>query len=107
MIGQNVVSLKTYLLVWAALLFLLLVSVGSAYVSLGPFNVVINFLIAVGKALLVLSFFMHLKYAGPLTKVFAAAGFFWLLLLFGLTMSDYSARSQSISFEKMIHLYQE
>ncbi|QBQ56530.1 oxidase [Nitrosococcus wardiae] len=107
MTDQSIISLKTYLFVWIALLLLLLATLGSAYIFLGSFNIVLNFLIAVGKALLVLAFFMHLKYISYLTRIFAAAGFFWLVILFGLTMSDYSTRSQLIPSEEMAHLYPE
>lgn len=96
MSGQHVVSLKTYLLVWLALLILLLITWGSAYLSLGPFNFVINILVAIGKAFLVLVFFMHVKYARPPTRIFVAAGFFWLFILFGLTLSDYATRADRV-----------
>lgn len=35
---------------------------------------------------------MHLKYSSRLTWVFAGAGFFWLFILFGFTLSDYISR---------------
>jgi cytochrome c oxidase subunit 4 len=44
--------------------------------------------IAVVKALLVILYFMHVRYSDKLTWVFAAAGFFWLLILIGGTMDD-------------------
>tara|TARA_B100000700_G_C14697545_1_gene692911 strand:- start:499 stop:654 length:156 start_codon:yes stop_codon:yes gene_type:complete len=34
-------------------------------------------------------YFIHVKYSSKLTWVFSGAGFFWLLILSGLTMSDY------------------
>jgi cytochrome c oxidase subunit IV len=105
MTEPHVIPVKTYLLVWIALLALLLISWGSAYLSLGFFNVVINFLLSAGKAFLVLIFFMHLKYGGTLTRIFAAAGFFWLLLLFGLTMSDYITRRDLVLESEFIHSY--
>jgi cytochrome c oxidase subunit 4 len=93
------------LLAWIVLQLLLLAALGSAYIPLGPFNAWLNFLIAVITALLVLSFFMHLKYARPLTKIFAAAGFFWLLLLIGLSMSDYATRDERPFIRDFDHLY--
>lgn len=106
MSGQRIISVRTYLLVWISLLVLLLAAIGSSYVPMGAFNIVISFLIAVGKAFLVLIFFMHLKHSSYLTRIFAAAGFFWLLLLFGLTMSDYSTRLKPLSSEEITYLYQ-
>ena len=44
------------------------------------------------KAALVILFFMHVRWSTRLTWVVAASGFFWLLILFGLTMQDYLTR---------------
>jgi cytochrome c oxidase subunit 4 len=38
-------------------------------------------------------FFMHVRWASKLARLFVAAGFFWLLLLFVLVMMDYYNRS--------------
>jgi cytochrome c oxidase subunit 4 len=106
MIGQRIVSPKTYLLAWIAVEVLLLVSLGIAYLPLGPFNALLNYLIAVATALLVMSFFMHLKYASYLTKILAAAGFFWLFILIGISMADYVTRHGLIGFPRDFnHLY--
>jgi cytochrome c oxidase subunit 4 len=48
--------------------------------------------IACTKALLVVLYFMHVRWSTRLTWVVAASGFFWLLILFGLTMADYVSR---------------
>jgi len=48
--------------------------------------------IAVAKATLVVLYFMHVRYSTRLIPVVVAAGVFWLLLLFGLTMGDYVSR---------------
>ncbi|MBS11537.1 MAG: hypothetical protein CME19_08040 [Gemmatimonadetes bacterium] len=45
--------------------------------------------IATTKALIVVLYFIHVKYSSKLTWVFSGAGFFWLLILSGFTMSDY------------------
>jgi cytochrome c oxidase subunit 4 len=37
-------------------------------------------------------YFMHVRWSSRLTWVVAASGFFWLLILFGLTMADYVSR---------------
>jgi cytochrome c oxidase subunit 4 len=63
-----------------------------AYVPLGRFNVVLALLIAAAKALIVVTFFMELRRGPGLVRVFAAAGFLWLLILLGLTASDYTTR---------------
>ena len=53
--------------VWLALAALLAVTVGSAYVPLGPFNSVVNLIIAAIKAALIAVFFMNLKDFEPVT----------------------------------------
>src|SRR5512145_956949 len=63
-----------------------------AYYDLGYFNNVVMLAIACTKALLVVLFFMHVRWSTRLTWVVAASGFFWLLILFTLTLSDYLSR---------------
>jgi len=89
---RGVEAARPYVLTWIALLVLLAASVASAFVPLGIFNTVVNLGIALAKALLVAWFFMHLTHASLLTRVFAAAALFMLVLLFGLTASDYATR---------------
>jgi len=92
MIANPVARARTYVLVWIALICLLLLTLGSAYVKLGALNSAINLVIAVCKALLVLFFFMHLRSAHYMLRIAAAAGFFWLALLIGLSLTDFLAR---------------
>jgi cytochrome c oxidase subunit 4 len=86
-------SSATYYIVFAILMVLLLATVLVAYVPLGEFNVIVALTIALIKAALVILYFMHVKHSSKLIWVFAAAGFFWLILLFGITMTDYLTRS--------------
>jgi cytochrome c oxidase subunit IV len=79
-------------LVWAALLVLLGITVGGAYVPLGPFNTVLALAIAAAKAALVFIFFMHLTRSSALLRLAAVAGLFWLIFLFSLSLSDYFTR---------------
>ena len=60
--------------------------------DLGPLNNVLMLTIACSKALLVVLFFMHVRWSSRLTWVVAGAGFFWLLIMFSLTMGDYMSR---------------
>ncbi len=85
-------SPKTYLLIGVALLLLLGLTAGLAWVNLGPFNVVVALLIAAAKALLVIFFFMHVGYSKKLIWIFSGVGFVWLGILFTLAMSDYLSR---------------
>ena len=85
--------IRTYITVWASLLILLALTVGAAYIPLGPFNTITAISIAVTKAVIIALYFMHLRYSPRLTWVFAGAGFFWLLILFTLAIGEYATRS--------------
>ena len=78
--------------VFSALIFGTLLTVVVAKIDLGVFNNVAMLAIACTKALLVVLFFMHVRWSSRLTWVVAAAGVFWLLIMFTLTMSDYLSR---------------
>jgi cytochrome c oxidase subunit 4 len=62
-------------------------------VDLGAFNVYLALTIAIVKATLVVLFFMHVKDTAGITRVYVAAGFFWLAILILLTVTDYITRS--------------
>jgi cytochrome c oxidase subunit IV len=89
----HIVSIKTYLAVFAALVVLLAATVLASYVPLGEFNVVIPLAIAVCKAFLVMLFFMHVRYSGRLIWIYVGVGFFWLGILIALTMGDFLTRT--------------
>jgi cytochrome c oxidase subunit IV len=90
--GPEPPSLRSNLLVLAALLVLLGLSAGSALIPMGPFNEVANLGIAAVKALLVLVFFMRLKTDSPLLRLVAGTGFAWLALLIALSLADLLSR---------------
>ncbi|MBK8901640.1 MAG: cytochrome C oxidase subunit IV family protein [Anaerolineaceae bacterium] len=86
-------SIRTYLLVYVALLALVAATVAAAFLPAGPWNLVLALGIALTKALLIILFFMHVKAGSRLIKLFAGAGFLWLVILFVLALSDYLART--------------
>jgi cytochrome c oxidase subunit IV len=88
----HVTPLPIYLAVFATLMVLTAVTVIVAYYDFGPWNKVIALGIASFKATIVVMYFMHVKYASRLTKLFAVTGVFFLMVLFGLTMIDYGSR---------------
>jgi cytochrome c oxidase subunit 4 len=94
--NSPVVPKKIYVLTWAALLLLLLLTWGVAQFNLGPFNVVAALAIAVTKMLLVILFFMNVRHSSRLTWIFVAAGFIWFLIMIDLTLSDYLTRGGPI-----------
>ena len=91
--SQQIVPVKTYVLVFAGLIALTLLTTGVAFVNLGPFNTVAALLIAFSKMLLVVLFFMDLRHSSGLVRVVLLAGLFWLALLIALTTTDYRTRS--------------
>lgn len=85
-------STKFYYMIGASLMVLLLLTIGMAYVDLGPFNVVVALVIAVVKAVLVVLFFMHVRYSSHVVWIMSIGGFIWLIILFTLTFADYATR---------------
>jgi cytochrome c oxidase subunit 4 len=81
-----------YYAVFGALIVGTILTVLVARMDLGPFNNVVMLGVACTKATLVILYFMHVRWSSRLTWVVAGAGFFWLLILFGITMSDYMTR---------------
>jgi cytochrome c oxidase subunit 4 len=85
--------LKTYFAIWIALLAGTALTVYAANLDLGRFNAAVALIIATIKATLVALFFMHIWHASErLTKLVVIAAIFFLILLLGLTMSDYATR---------------
>jgi cytochrome c oxidase subunit 4 len=90
--GHPIVPVRTYVLVFVGLVILTWVTYFAATFDFGWVNTPIALAIAFTKASLVVLFFMGLRYNTPLTKLTAVAGLFWLLIMFGITMSDYLTR---------------
>ncbi len=87
-------GLKTYFGVYVALMLLLALTFGLGQLHLGYWNTVLAMTISVAKMLLVLLYFMHLRKSPGLNRIAAAAGGFWLAILFALALSDLLARGQ-------------
>jgi len=86
-------TLGIYLMVFAALMILLVITVWVAFHHFGIFNPIIALSIAFTKAALVIWFFMHVRHATQLTWVFATGGFFFLALLIIFVISDVGTRN--------------
>jgi cytochrome c oxidase subunit 4 len=85
--------LRTFLLAWLVLLLLVGVTLVGAYQPLGRLGIVLSLGIAVVKSAIVLAVFMKLPQGPPLARLYAAAGVFWLLIMFGLASADYLTRA--------------
>jgi cytochrome c oxidase subunit 4 len=72
---------------------LLALSVGAAFAPLNGYNTAVSVVIAAIMATLGLLFFMNLVRESVLLKLAASGGFFWLIILFTLTLSDYFTRT--------------
>jgi cytochrome c oxidase subunit IV len=98
--SNHIVPPKIYLRVWIALLLLLVLTWGVSNVDLGAFSILVAMAIAVVKMVLVLMFFMHVRYSSRMVRVFAGAGFVWLLIMITLTLSDYTTRGAVRPYNK-------
>jgi cytochrome c oxidase subunit IV len=96
--AEHVTSVKTYVLIFVALMVLTALTVMAANFDLGWANNVVALTIAVTKAVLVVLFFMHVRYSTRLTALTALAGVFWLAILIGITLSDYLTRETLFPF---------
>jgi cytochrome c oxidase subunit 4 len=95
--SEHIVQRRTYFVIFAALMLGTLVTVLAARVDFGNelINTVIALSIAVTKAMLVVLWFMHVRYSQRIIWVLVAGGFFWLAIMMALTGSDYLSRSWS------------
>jgi cytochrome c oxidase subunit 4 len=85
-------ELKKYLYAWGALMLLLALTTGSAYLQMGAWNSVANLGIAIVKAVLIALLFMHLRTGDALVRLVAGAAVFTLSLLFIVSAADYITR---------------
>jgi cytochrome c oxidase subunit IV len=91
--AHTVVHPKVYGIIFAALLCFTALTVFASYLELGVFNAVVALTIAVIKAVLVILFFMHIRYSSRLTMLTLASGFFTLIVLLTMTLTDYISRA--------------
>ncbi len=89
---DHIASPRTFIFVWATLLILALLTTGISFIDLGAFNAVVALVIATTKAILVVLFFMEVRYSSKITKVTIVSALFFLILLLGLSLTDYISR---------------
>jgi cytochrome c oxidase subunit IV len=90
--SEHILPTRIYYTIFLILMACTALTVGVAYVDLGRFNIVAALAIAAFKAILVVLFFMHVKYSTHLTWAVVAGGIFWFAILITITMSDYLTR---------------
>lgn len=86
------VSTRLYFAVFGALLALTAVTTAVAFYDLGALNTVVALGIASVKAMLVVLYFMHVRWSNNVVRIFACVGLLFLLILFTFTVTDYSSR---------------
>jgi cytochrome c oxidase subunit 4 len=85
-------SLRPLFGTFAALIALLVLTAGATALPTGWWSTPLSLLIAFAKAVLIFTVFMRLRTQGPLVRVFALAGFFFLTILLVLTAADFLTR---------------
>jgi cytochrome c oxidase subunit 4 len=90
---HHIVSPLEYSLVFVTLLICTGLTVYAATLDLGIFNPIVALAIASFKGVVVILFFMHVKYQTNLIKMTVGAGFFTFLVLITMTLSDYMSRA--------------
>jgi cytochrome c oxidase subunit 4 len=95
--SEHIVSRTVYFVIFGALMVLTAITVFAAQFDFGneAVNTVIALAIAVTKAVLVVLYFMHVRYSSRLTGVVVVSGFLWLAMMILLTLSDYLTRGWS------------
>lgn len=92
-VEHHILGPVQYAMVFGTLLVFTGITVAAAYVELGVFNPIVALGIASFKAVIVILFFMHVKYQSRLVKMTIAAGFFTFLVLIMMSMCDYMSRA--------------
>lgn len=92
-VEAHIVTPIQYLMVYATLVVFTGITVLAAEFDMGFMNPVVALGIASFKAVIVILFFMHVKYQSRLIKMTIVAGFFTFLVLITMTLSDYVSRA--------------
>src|SRR6478672_151920 len=90
--ASHILPTRVYYTIYAILLFCTYLTVQIAFFDLGVLNTIAALGIATFKAVIVVLFFMHVKYSTRLTWAVVLGSVFWLGILLALTMSDYLTR---------------
>jgi cytochrome c oxidase subunit IV len=91
-VSDEVVAIRTYVLVCAALVILTVLTIVLAQVDLRGWNTMVGLAIAAAQAILSAVFFMHLRWSRPMTRLVALVALLWLGILVVGTMDDILTR---------------
>jgi len=93
-VHAHISSAGFYMVIFAALICLTILTVGQSYVDLGKLNLIVVILIATTKASLVVSFFMHLRYDNKFNALIFISCIFFIGVFFAYTMNDTEHRGE-------------
>lgn len=88
----HIIPYKTFLLVLLAVLAFTFISIGVTSYNLGPLTVLIALLLATFKTILVLTYFMHLKFDVKMFGILVAAVLALIAVVISITFLDYLFR---------------
>jgi cytochrome c oxidase subunit 4 len=108
--SDHVLPRGIYYLIFATLLLLTLITVEVSFYDLGILSFQVALLIASTKAMLVILFFMHVKYESGLTALFVGAGFVFLAIMLLFILGDLLSRGwqyqpESAGFSLMLPFF--
>jgi cytochrome c oxidase subunit IV len=89
---EHIDSVGTYAIILVALLILTIATAFVATIDLGPLNIIVALGIAVAKMLLVVLFFMHVRFSTRLTRLVLIGGLLWLAILLLMAFADFNTR---------------
>lgn len=89
---QHHLPYRVYFIVWGALLMLTAVTVGVSYVDMKNVTVLTAMLIASTKSMLVLLYFMHIRFEKPMYSVMILVVLLTYATFVTLTFVDYLYR---------------
>src|SRR5512143_3237352 len=90
--SEHIVSTRVYFTIFAVLMALTATTVAISFADLGKVNDIAALSIAVTKAVLVILYFMHVRYGNRFTWLVVAGGFAWLALLIVFVLADQLTR---------------
>ena len=88
----HIVPYRTFILVLLALLVFTFTSIGVTSYNLGPYSVLAALLLATAKTILVLTFFMHLKWDVKMFTILVVAVLALIGVVIFITLLDYLTR---------------
>lgn len=89
---HHVMTVRFNFEIFLILLALLFATIGANFLPLGVLHFPVAMFFATVKAVLIILFFMHLKFSHRLNKIVVVSSFLFLGILLVLAMNDYVSR---------------